>query len=110
MADEPPQVRISVGKAYEVMQPERRWAAEGFAKELEQLGLTIDLEVIEYAPGRRELGPVEWNNDIHRLNRRNERHQSDYRPLPKSEGHASSPQEGRGDSDSPGLHHPWPER
>ena len=54
------QVRISVGKAYEVMHDERRWAAEGLAKELRQTGLDVELEIIEYVPGRRGLGPMEW--------------------------------------------------
>lgn len=53
-------VRIRAGHAYEVMQEERRWATEGFAKELRQLGLDVDLEIIEYVPGRRGLGPIEW--------------------------------------------------
>jgi hypothetical protein len=53
-------VRIAAGHAYEVMQDERRWATEGFAKELRQLGLSVDLEITEYVPGRRGLGPVEW--------------------------------------------------
>jgi hypothetical protein len=53
-------VRIRAGRAYEVMQDERRWATEGFTKELQQLGLNVDLEIIDYVPGRRGLGPVEW--------------------------------------------------
>ncbi len=53
-------VRIRAGRAYEVMQDERRWATEGFAKELRQLGLDVDLEIVEYVPGRRGLGPIEW--------------------------------------------------
>ena len=52
-------VQISIGKPYEVVHQERRWATEGLAKELEALGLKVDLEVIGYVPGRRGLGPIE---------------------------------------------------
>lgn len=38
----------------------RRWATEGFARELESLGLDVELRIIEYVPGVRGLGPVEW--------------------------------------------------
>lgn len=57
---EPADIRISAGKAYEVMHAERRWAPEGLARELRQLGLDVDLEIIEYVPKRRGLGPIEW--------------------------------------------------
>jgi hypothetical protein len=53
-------IRISAGKAYENMHDERRWATEGLAKELQQLGLNIDLEIIERVPRRTGLGPIEW--------------------------------------------------
>jgi len=53
-------VRINAGHAYEVMQDEWRWATEGFAKELRQLGMDLELEIIEYVPGRLGLGPVKW--------------------------------------------------
>ncbi len=54
------QVRISAGKAYENMSDERRWATEGLARELRQLGLDVDLEIIERIPKRMGLGPIEW--------------------------------------------------
>ncbi len=53
-------IRVSAGKAYEVMHDERRWATEGLARELRQLGLDVDLEIIEMVPQRRGLGPIEW--------------------------------------------------
>lgn len=55
-------VRISIGKAYEAMPPERRAATEQFAEDLRRWGLTVDLEVIEYVPGRVGLTPVEWTS------------------------------------------------
>jgi hypothetical protein len=54
-------VRIAIGKAYEVMQDERRTATEAFAENLRATaGVTVDLEVTEYQPGRYGLGPIEW--------------------------------------------------
>ena len=54
-------VRIAIGKAYEVMQDERRTATEAFAADLRAtLGVSVDLEITEYQPGRRGLGPIEW--------------------------------------------------
>jgi hypothetical protein len=53
-------LRISAGKAYENMHDERRWATEGLARELRQLGLDVDLEIIERVPRRSGLGPIEW--------------------------------------------------
>jgi len=55
----PPQVRIDIGKAYEVLQPGRREAAEEFAAGLRAAGLDVQLNVTEYVPGRRGLGPIE---------------------------------------------------
>jgi hypothetical protein len=53
-------VRILIGRKYEVMQDERREATANFARWLRSLGLSVDLEIIEYEPGRRGLGPIEW--------------------------------------------------
>jgi hypothetical protein len=54
-------VRIAIGKAYEVMQDERRTATEAFAEDLRAAaGVSVDLEVTEYQPGRYGLGPIEW--------------------------------------------------
>jgi hypothetical protein len=56
-----PDVRIAIGKAYEVMQEERRVATGAFAEDVRvSLGVSVDLEITEYQPGRRGLGPVEW--------------------------------------------------
>jgi hypothetical protein len=47
--------------AYEVMQDERRSAAEAFAEDLRATaGVSVDLEVTERQPGRYGLGPIEW--------------------------------------------------
>lgn len=54
------QVRIVAGTAYEVMHDERRQASEHLASKLREAGLEVDLEIIDYAPGRRGLGAVEW--------------------------------------------------
>lgn len=61
-ANEPsePDVQIQIGRAYEVMHEERRLATAQFAEELRASGLTVELEVTEYVPGRRGLTPVEW--------------------------------------------------
>jgi hypothetical protein len=53
-------VRISAGKAYENMYEERREATRILSKELQQLGLRVDLELIERVPKRVGLGPIEW--------------------------------------------------
>ena len=54
-------VRIAIGRAYEVMQEERRSATLAFADDLRATtGLSVELEVTEYQPGRVGLGPIEW--------------------------------------------------
>jgi hypothetical protein len=54
-------VRIAIGRAYEVMQDERRTATEAFAEDLRTTaGVRVDLEVTERQPGRYGLGPIEW--------------------------------------------------
>lgn len=54
-------IRIAIGRAYEVMQDERRTAAEAFAEDLRATaGVSVDLEVTERQPGRHGLGPIEW--------------------------------------------------
>lgn len=56
-----PDIRIAIGKAYEVMPEERREAALALTNELRaSTGLDVQLEVTEYQPGRRGLGPIEW--------------------------------------------------
>ncbi len=42
------------------MSEDRRIATEAFAAELRRKGLSVDVDVTEYVPGRRGLGPVEW--------------------------------------------------
>ncbi len=58
-APESPQVRIEIGKAYEVLQPGRREATKELAQGLRAAGLDVQLNVAEYVPGRTGLGPVE---------------------------------------------------
>jgi hypothetical protein len=53
-------VRISIGKPYEVMQDERRAATEAYAEALRATGITVDLEIIEREQGVYGLGPIEW--------------------------------------------------
>ena len=53
-------VRIAIGRAYEVVQDERRIATEVFTEDLRATGLSVDLEITERQPGRVGLGPVEW--------------------------------------------------
>jgi hypothetical protein len=53
-------VRILIGRKYEVMQDERRQATNDFAAWLRSRGLSVDLEIIEYEPKRRGLTPIEW--------------------------------------------------
>lgn len=54
-------VRIAIGRAYEVMQDERLTATEAFAEDLRvTAGVSVDLEVTERQPGRYGLGPIEW--------------------------------------------------
>lgn len=54
-------VRISIGKLYEVMQDERRVATEAFAEDIRATeGVSVDLEIIEREEGRVGLGPIEW--------------------------------------------------
>lgn len=56
-------VRIAIGKAYEVVQDERRTATEEFAEELRSTtGVSVDLEVTERQLGRYGLGPIEWTS------------------------------------------------
>jgi hypothetical protein len=43
------------------MQEERRSATLAFADDLRTTtGLNVELEITEYQPGRRGLGPIEW--------------------------------------------------
>jgi hypothetical protein len=53
-------VRIVIGSKYEVMQDERRRATADFADWLRNSGISVDLEIIGYEPGRRGLTPIEW--------------------------------------------------
>jgi hypothetical protein len=54
-----PQVTVKSGRASEITQPERRAALEQLQARLASCGVTIDLEVAEYIPGRRGLTWVE---------------------------------------------------
>ncbi len=51
---------IRIGRAYEVMHEERRVTTRDFADDLRRWGLTVELEVTEYVPGRYGLTLVEW--------------------------------------------------
>jgi hypothetical protein len=42
------------------MSDERRATAEGFAELIRESGLSVELEITGYKPGRRALTPVEW--------------------------------------------------
>jgi hypothetical protein len=53
-------VRIVIGAKYEVMHEERRQATRKFAEWLGNSGIDVQLEIIEYEPGRYGLGPIEW--------------------------------------------------
>jgi hypothetical protein len=53
-------VVIRIGAPYEVLRESRRQATYGFAEDLRRWGLTVEVDAIEYVPGRRGLGPVEW--------------------------------------------------
>jgi hypothetical protein len=53
-------IRIVIGRKYEVMHDERRQTTTEFADGLRSSGLSVELEVIEYEPGRYGLTPVEW--------------------------------------------------
>jgi hypothetical protein len=56
-------VRIAIGKPYEVMRDERRTATEGFAEDLRSTArVSVDLEVTERQSGRYGLGPIEWTS------------------------------------------------
>ena len=56
-------VRIAIGRPFEVIQDERRTATEAFAEDLRATaGVSVDLEVIERQPGRYGLGPIEWTS------------------------------------------------
>jgi hypothetical protein len=56
-------IRIAIGKAYEVMGDERRAATEAFAEDLRAtVEVSVDLEVTERQPGRYGLTPIEWTS------------------------------------------------
>ena len=56
-------VRIAMGKAYEVISDERRAATEAFAKGLRATtGVSVDLEVTNYQPGRRKNPVPYWSS------------------------------------------------
>lgn len=84
-------VRIAIGKAYEAMQDERRTATEAFAEDLRAtLGVSVDLEITEYQPGRRDLGPDRVDGNFHPHHRCDQPHnQPDQRSL--REGQAVAP-------------------
>ncbi len=53
-------VRIVIGRKYEVMRDERRHATAEFAEWLRNSGLSVDLEIIEYEQAQYGLTPIEW--------------------------------------------------
>ena len=53
------EIRISIGRPYEVVHEDRYEATVRYAHYLETLGHDVELEVIEYQPGKRGLGLVE---------------------------------------------------
>jgi hypothetical protein len=57
-------VVIRAGRAYEVMHENRRVATQEFANDLRRWGLTVEVEITEYIPGRLGLGPIEWTSIV----------------------------------------------
>jgi len=51
-------VRIVIGRKYEVTQVERRQATAELARCLRNSGVSVDLEVIEYEPDQYGLTPL----------------------------------------------------
>ncbi len=51
------EIVIAAGKPYLVTTDERRAAVSELARRLGSLGLDVDVEIVEYEPGRRGLGP-----------------------------------------------------
>jgi len=54
-----PQVTIQAGRASEVFTDARRQAINELATELESIGLTVNLDLTDYIPGRRGISLVE---------------------------------------------------
>lgn len=54
-----PQIRIRLGGKSQIVADERRRSVEEYADELRERGYSVDLEVIEYEPGRRGISFVE---------------------------------------------------
>jgi hypothetical protein len=52
-------IKISAGKAYEVMHDDRRDDVTRLSKQLRDDGYKTELEIVEYVPGRVGLGPFE---------------------------------------------------
>jgi len=53
-------IRVRVGRASEIVHDEHRADVEDFVRRLRDDGRDVDLEVIEYLPGRRGVTWVEW--------------------------------------------------
>ncbi len=50
-----PQITMAAGRAYLVMQPERRSDLDDLARQLRSAGIDVDLQITEYEPGRRGI-------------------------------------------------------
>ncbi len=53
-------IQVRVGRASEIVQDEHRADVEAFVRQLRHDGRDVELEVIEYVPGRRGVTWVEW--------------------------------------------------
>jgi len=53
-------IQVRVGRASEIVQDEHRADVEAFVRQLRDDGRDVELEVIEYVPGRRGVTWVEW--------------------------------------------------
>jgi hypothetical protein len=54
-----PQITLKAGRASEITQPERRASLEELRGRLASVGVTADLQIAEYIPGRRGIAFIE---------------------------------------------------
>lgn len=53
-------IQLRIGRASEIVQDEHRADVEAFVRQLRDDGRDVELEVVEYVPGRRGVTWVEW--------------------------------------------------
>jgi hypothetical protein len=53
-------IRVRVGRASEILHDEHRLDVESFVRQLQNDGLDVDLEVVQFVRGRRGVTWVEW--------------------------------------------------